>query len=148
MDEKVQSEYELLERNRKFAAVFRIAKAVDGFDRRLSPHIDPVKAEINWPKIEEELTSGSERIALHWMKALMSGEFPADSNAISMLWTIDGRIKEAIVCAFVESSFAGYVLDERYLIRTPRPKATSKSLSSNPQLTTIESSARSLVNGK
>ena len=69
---KAQNENELLDRNRKFAAVFRIAKAVDGFDRRLAPHIDPVKIEINWPKIDEELTAGSERVALHWMQALSS----------------------------------------------------------------------------
>ena len=117
---KIQNEYELLDRNRKFAAVFRIAKAVDGFDRRLSPHIDPVKVEINWLKIEEELTAGSERVALHWMQALSTGEFPSGTNAISFLWVTDGKIKEAVVCALVESAFAGYVLDERYL-RPPKP---------------------------
>lgn len=121
--QKVQNEYELLDRNRKFQAVFRIAKAVDGFERRLSPHIDPVKVEINWPKIEEELTAGSERVALHWMQALFSGEFPVGTNAISFLWVTDGKIKEAIVCALVESAFAGYVLDERYL-RPPKPTAS------------------------
>jgi hypothetical protein len=122
----VQNEYGMLERNRKFAAVFRIAKAVDGFERRLAQHIDPVKVEINWPKIEEELTNPSERVALHWMQALTSGEFPSGSKAISLLWVTDGKIKEAIVCALVESAFAGYVLDERYLRPPKSPSARLK----------------------
>lgn len=121
--EKIKTDHDLLDRNRRFAAVLRIAKAVDGFDQRLSAHIDPVKVEINWPKIEEELTTGSERVALHWMQALSSGEFPAGTNAIALLWVTDGKIKEAIVCALVESAFAGYVLDERYL-RPPKSTST------------------------
>ena len=121
MDETVQNEYETLDRNRKFQAVYRIAKAVDGFDQRLAPHIDPGKVDINWVKIEEELTAGSERVAFHWMKAFSAGEFPEGTISISHLWAVDGKIKEAIVCALAEFAFAGYVLDDRYL-RPPKAK--------------------------
>jgi len=113
-----QTEYELLERNRKFAAVMRVARAVHDFETRLASLIDPVKIVIDWPKIEDELRSGSEQVALHWMKAFWEGSIPAGSNALSILWMTDCHIKEAIVCAMAESTFANYVLDERY--RTPR----------------------------
>jgi hypothetical protein len=58
-----QSEYELLERNRKFAAVIRVDRAVRDFETRLAPLIDPVKVEIDWLKLEEELGGGSEQVA-------------------------------------------------------------------------------------
>ena len=117
-ENKAQDEFELLERNRKFAAVFRIASAVHNFENRLRPYIDPVKVEIDWPKIIKELTGTDDEVALHWMQALWSGEIPAGSQALSTLWKTDCKIKEAIVCALVESTFTNYVLDERY--RTPR----------------------------
>jgi hypothetical protein len=111
-----ETEYELLERNRKFAAVMRVARAVHDFETRLAPLIDPVKVAIDWPKIEDELRSGSEQVALHWMKAFWDGSIPVGSNALSILWMTDCHI--AIVCAMAESTFANYVLDEGY--RTPR----------------------------
>jgi len=113
-----ETEYELLERNRKFAAVLRVARAARDFETRLASAIDPVKVEINWPKIEGELRCGSEQVAFHWMKAFWEGAIPDGSNALSFLWMTDCKIKEAIVCAMAESTFANYVLDERY--RTPR----------------------------
>ena len=119
IENKMQNEYELLERNRKFAAVFRIARAVRDFENRLGPHIDPVKVEIHWPKIEEELKDSDEEVvALHWMRALWSGEIPSGSQALATLWKTDCKIKEAIVCALAESTFANYVLDESY--RSPK----------------------------
>ncbi|MGE3684652.1 MAG: hypothetical protein AB7G93_23290 [Bdellovibrionales bacterium] len=48
--DRLKNEYELLEKNRKFAAVLRIARAVQDFEHRLAPHIDQAGAEINWPK--------------------------------------------------------------------------------------------------
>jgi len=114
-----KDEYELLDRNRKFAAVLRVARAVHDFEKRLAPLIDPVKVEINWLKLEEEMGGGSEQVALDWMKAFWEGSLPPGSNAISMLWLTDCHIKEAIVCAIAESAFSNYVLDEKY--RTPRP---------------------------
>jgi hypothetical protein len=116
--DRLKSEYDLLERNRKFAAVLRVARAVHDFERRLALHIDPVRAEIDWPKVEAELTRGSEEVALHWMKALWTGTVPPGSRALAMLWMTDCHIKEAIVCAIAESTFANYVLEERY--RTPK----------------------------
>lgn len=113
-----KDEYELLDRNRKFAAVVRVARAVHNFETRLSHMIDPVKVEINWLKLEEELGGGSEQVAFDWMKAFWEGVLPQNSNAISMLWLTDCQIKEAIVCAIAESTFANYVLDQRY--RTPK----------------------------
>jgi hypothetical protein len=118
IEDKMKDEYELLERNRKFAAVFRIARAVRDFENRLGTHIDPVKVEIDWPKIGEELNSSDEEVALHWMQALWEGEIPAGSQALATLWKTDCKIKEAIVCALAESTFANYVLDERY--RSPK----------------------------
>lgn len=115
---KIESKYELLDRNRKFAAVFRVASAVDRFEKRLAPFIDPVAAEINWEKFDEELTSGSERVALDWMRGIWTGEFPSGSKALSMLWITDCKLKEAIICALSESVYAIYVLHEGY--RTPR----------------------------
>jgi len=115
---KIETEYELLERNRKFAAVLRVARAVDDFETRLAPSIDPVKVEIDWPKIEDRLRCGSEQVAFHWMKAFWEGAIPEGSNALSFLWMTDCKIKEAIVCAIAECTFANYVLDEKY--RTPR----------------------------
>lgn len=112
--DKMKNEYELLETNRKFAAVLRIAKAVRDFENRLRTHIVQENAVINWEKIEGELTSGSEEVALAWMKALWTGEMSPGSNALSMLWITDSKIKEAIVCALAESTFSNYVLDERY----------------------------------
>lgn len=113
-----KTEYEILERNRKFAAVLRVARAVRDFETRLAPLIDPVKVEINWPKLEEELSGGSEQVALDWMKAFWDGSLQPGSRGISLLWLTDFPIKEAIVCAIAESSFSSYVLDERY--RTPK----------------------------
>ena len=112
--EKMNSEYELLETNRKFAAVLRVARAVHDFESRLQPYIVQENTQINLEKIERELTSGSEEFALFWMKAFWTGEMPPGTNAFSMLWLTDSRIKEAIVCALAESSFSNYVLDERY----------------------------------
>lgn len=114
----MQNEYELLERNRKFAAVFRVARAVHNFENRIGPYIDPIKTEIDWLKIEQELKSTDEEVALHWMRALWKGEMPVGSHALSTLWRTDCKIKEAIVCALAESTFANYVLDERY--RSPK----------------------------
>ena len=108
----------MLERNRKFSAVFRVARSIDGFERRIQPHIDQVKSEVTWQEIEAELKSGSEEIALHWMKAFWTGEIPQGSKALSLLWLTDCKIKEAIVCAVAESTFSNYVLTERY--RTPK----------------------------
>ena len=85
----------------------------------LSPFgILKINKEIDWPKIEVELNGADDEMALHWMKAFWSGDLPADSKAIATLWKIDCKIKEAIVCALAESTFANYVLDVRY--RTPR----------------------------
>ena len=111
--EKMKTEYEKLEINRKFAAVLRVAMAVDKFELRLGPHISQESKHINWEPIERELTSGSEEIALHWMRAFWTGQLEG-TKAISMLWLTDSWIKEAIVCAMAESTFSTYVLDERY----------------------------------
>ena len=108
-----ETQYELLERNRKLAAVLRVARAVHDFETRLAPLIDPVKVEINWEKLEEELGRGSEHVALRWMQAFWFGSFPANSSALRMLWLTDCKIKEAIVCALAESTYSNYVLDER-----------------------------------
>lgn len=118
MDGKMQTEYELLDRNRKFAAVFRVASAISDFETRIASHIDPVHTQVDWEKLAEALLSADELVALDWMRAFWIGTMPADSQVLSQLWRTDCKIKEAIVCALAEWSFANYVLDERY--RTPR----------------------------
>lgn len=112
--DKILDEFAQLERNRKFSGVFRIASAIRDFENRIGPFIDPIKIEIDWAKVEQKLEGPHEQVALHWMKAFWAGHLPSESNALSVLWKTDCKIKEAIVCALAETTFASYVLHERF----------------------------------
>jgi hypothetical protein len=112
--EKLKSEHERLETNRKFSAVVRVARSIRDFETRLKLHINQEDATVDWERIDSELTSGSEQVALSWMKAFWTGDLPPGSNALSMLWITDSKIKEAIGCALAENTFSTYVLEEWY----------------------------------
>lgn len=111
------------ERERKLKSILFIVRAIPSFKTRVMPWIDQDEATVFWPALELEFRSPSEAMALQWMRAIWFESAPFHSDARFRLWTVDTKIKEAIIIAIADDAYAGYIIDDFFIEELQRPSA-------------------------
>ncbi len=111
------------ERKRKLKSILYIVRAIPDFKTRIMPYIDQQEATVFWPSLELELRTPSEAIALQWMRAIWFETAPFHSGVQFRLWTVDIRIKEAIIMAIADDAYAGYLINAFFTEESQRAGA-------------------------
>ena len=106
------------ERERKLKSILFIVRAIPDFKTRIMPYINLQEATVFWPSLELEMSTPSEAIALHWMRAIWFETELFHSGVQFQLWTVDVRIKEAIIMAIADDAYAGYLINEFFIIES------------------------------
>ena len=111
------------ERERKLKSILFIVRAIPGFKARIMPHINQELATVFWPSLELELRNPNEAIALQWMRAIWFETAPFHAGVQFRLWTVDIRIKEAIIMAIADDAYAGYLIDSFFIDESNKASA-------------------------
>lgn len=111
------------ERERKLKSILFIVRAIPDFKTRIMPYIDSQEATVFWPSLELKMRSPSEAIALQWMRAIWFETAPFHSGVQFRIWTVDIKIKEAIIMAIADDAYAGYLINEFFTEESQRTSA-------------------------
>ena len=103
------------ERERKLKSILFIVRTIPNFKTRIMPWINSQEATVFWPALELEFRSPSEAMALQWMRAIWFESVPFHSGAQFRLWTVDIKMKEAIIMAIADDAYAGYLIDDFFI---------------------------------
>ena len=82
-------------------AVLRIVTADNELKQKALPFVNVERREINWQKIFAQDFGSGHRAALVWAKILWMDESPVKVDAFDRAFSMDNRLREAVIEALV-----------------------------------------------